>query len=527
MSRVLLAAEADRIQDLVFRSSRLREVTGGSHTLERFWRTAAEKAAEHGAHSVPVRAGGSLRVLFTGPDAARRARAFERDLRDLYALWTGGHLSVATAEDTAEPSGAAPSPAADAALERQAARALLREKAHGDPPAASPHIPYLLPCASCGRDPAATRITHPDGTEEELCDVCARRAAQRDTFKEAFASAMKTAAEEHDRARVAEALKTADSLPRESEEVGAMDGRGRVAYLLADGNGFGAMFARAMQATGFAGLERLSADVGRAGGDALARATADLLLRLRTDQLPAYREKRDGERVSGQRLPVLPLITGGDDVFALLPAPWAFWIARRFAEAFVETLDRPGVTLACALVFCKATFPYRLAHDAGERALRQAKRTARAHPGASVVRAVELRDTVSGEALGPPGEMGVFALHGAAEGLLSVDDLFQARGTLTALPRKRLHHVEAVYAADDRGGDPWRLRLERTLGRAAVRDPSAGGALASLRTLAREDERMLCASVMPDAHAATASGAVDLLHLWDYLETPGETGGGE
>jgi hypothetical protein len=34
--RYLIAAEADRIQDLIFRSSRLREVVGGSQLLSRF-----------------------------------------------------------------------------------------------------------------------------------------------------------------------------------------------------------------------------------------------------------------------------------------------------------------------------------------------------------------------------------------------------------------------------------------------------------------------------------------------------------
>jgi hypothetical protein len=530
MSRVLLAAEADRIQVLIFRSSRLREVTGASFGLETFWEMAADRAqTEYGAVSVPVRAGGSLRVLFDGDGAAGRAVSFERDLRDLYALWTGGHLSVGVAEEgvAAEPP---PGFAADAALDHLATHALLLDKARGDPPAASAHSPYLLPCDSCGRDPAALTVEYPDESREHVCEVCARRAGQRDDFKDEFAKALEAAAGE-DRARVSAALEAADTLPRESEEVGTMDSRGRVAYLLADGNGFGALFARTTRRDGFGGLAKLSEAVRVAGADALARATTTLLGRLRVDHLPRYRERRGGGWVEGRRLPVLPLITGGDDVFVLLPAPWAFWIAEHFAAAFVEALAKkgyPGTTLSCALVFCKATFPYRMAHAAGENALRQAKRAARDHPGASLVRAVELRATVSSGVLGPPGEMGALALHGgSAPGLVSVRDLFAARAELKSFPRKRRHQVEAIYAADDRGGDGWKPRLERALGRAVLRDGSAAGTAAVLRTLAREDERMLCDPVLPDGGPGSVSAAVDLLHLWDYLQKPGEAGGDE
>ncbi|MDB4948544.1 MAG: hypothetical protein JWM27_1193 [Gemmatimonadetes bacterium] len=578
--RVLLAAEADHIQDLIFRSSRLREVTGGSHALETFWARAEDLARLHGARSVPVKAGGTLRVLFEGAEAGAAADAFERDLRDLYAIRTGGHLSVACAKE-----GEAPQEPADARLESAAGLALLRAKAAGDPPAASPHMPWVQPCASCGRDPVSAAVEHPDDSVEYLCGVCHDRSHLRDTFQHEFLREIRNSASPASPAdpmdagagagagppdgedagaaraqrsqRLAAVLAEANALPRESEEVGAMDARGRVAYLLADGNGFGARFERATREGGFTGLTKLSRAVAKAGRTALVAATAELLLRLPAQSLPKYEEETRradtgaSEVVSGLRVPVLPLITGGDDVFALVPAPWAFWFAQRFADAFTGAMDGAGftgTTLCCALVFAKGTFPYRMAHRVGEEALRDAKRASRAHGGVSAVRAAELRDTVSHGVPPLPGEVGVFALQApadapapdegagpgegtpatqadAGEPLPSLDALMGARAGAGALPRKRLHQVEALFSASDLGTPEWTTRLEHALERARLRDERAVGAAQTLRGLGGGKKGWIRAPALAGARNA-ANATVDLLHLWDYLQEPGtpETG---
>lgn len=55
----LLAAEADRIQDLVFRSSSLREVVGGSQLLSRFCdEVPVQLAARLGIDAQAVTSGG-------------------------------------------------------------------------------------------------------------------------------------------------------------------------------------------------------------------------------------------------------------------------------------------------------------------------------------------------------------------------------------------------------------------------------------------------------------------------------------
>lgn len=484
----LVAAEADRIQDLIFRSSRLREVTGGSFALERFWEQAAEAARRAGAR-VLVSAGGTFRAVFDSD--ADSPGEFVRDLQDTYAREMGGGLTAVLARGAE----------GDLALLKEASARLAHEKLGGDSPIAGIHFPYIQPCDSCARDLASERVGVGGGEHQDLCRICARRRSQRDEFQEQFLT------------RVADAGQTGSGvlkkLPDEANEVGSLDSRARVAYLLADGNGFGKYFGAALESGDLDVYADLSRTVSDAGGAALAEATA--VLAERVPPLP------DG------KAPVLPLITGGDDIFALLPASWALEFARVFAAAFVTRMRKAELftahpalapSISCALVICKATFPYRFAHYAGKDALKEAKRTARENPGVSVVRAVELRATAASPAA-PQREYGVFALDvekAAATSLLRTRELVTARAELgTRIAGKRRHQVEALYAADDYGSEGWLRRRDRIFGR------MEGGA---------EAEDALARLAGGDADGER-SAVPDLFHLWDYLEPLARAGGEE
>ena len=97
--RYLLAAEADKIQDFIFRSSRLRGVVGASQLLSRF----CEKGVplllplQGGKQGIEVRVndGGSFRIIFEGDDGdavKKRAKAFGADLAELYRRTVDGSL---------------------------------------------------------------------------------------------------------------------------------------------------------------------------------------------------------------------------------------------------------------------------------------------------------------------------------------------------------------------------------------------------------------------------------------------------
>jgi hypothetical protein len=72
MTQYLLAAEADKIQDFVFRSSRLREVVGGSQLLSRFCQDVPALLKPPGdCMDIVISAGGGFRILFDDENQAR------------------------------------------------------------------------------------------------------------------------------------------------------------------------------------------------------------------------------------------------------------------------------------------------------------------------------------------------------------------------------------------------------------------------------------------------------------------------
>ena len=91
MTRWLLAAEADKIQDFLFRSSRLAQVAGGSAFLARFCQ---ELPGLLGMlpEDVIINAGGSFRLLFDSKSDSKHAG---RDLAEAYYRAVDGSLTIA------------------------------------------------------------------------------------------------------------------------------------------------------------------------------------------------------------------------------------------------------------------------------------------------------------------------------------------------------------------------------------------------------------------------------------------------
>jgi hypothetical protein len=134
----LLAAEADKIQDFIFRSSRLREVVGASQLLTRFCRSIDDTLAKKHGGQVVVNDGGSFRVIF---DDLAKAHAFGADLAELYRLALGGSLTVA------EPVALS----GDFRKANEMAGEKLRwAKSRRQGAVAEVHMPYVAFCASCG-----------------------------------------------------------------------------------------------------------------------------------------------------------------------------------------------------------------------------------------------------------------------------------------------------------------------------------------------------------------------------------------
>ena len=402
--RYLLAAEADRIQDLIFRSSRLREVVGGSQLLTRFCDDVPKLLAV-ADEQVITSAGGSFRIELESEESARR---FGAALAEAYSRATGGTLSIAEPAIIADDSKPAWKKASEDAGEN------LRQAKRRGPPVATAHMPYIAFCESCGVGLAEAHESwiEGEGDRHYICPSCRAKAAERVTkslgrFLKPFYS------------RIVPDEKALSNMgwPHDAEAVGRYDPRGYVAYIVADGDDMGQVFSAC----------------DREQARALSQEMDEALKESLSEPIRRFMRNPAANWVS-QFIPVLPLILGGDDLFALVPAPWALDIARRLCWNFrkrmtrfvqeegikleqgaepkndseqKEEQDQLVITMTAAVVICKANYPYYLAHEIGEHRLSEAKRMVKALAAQKEIRlsAVDF-EVVLGSQAAPKEHMG-------------------------------------------------------------------------------------------------------------------------
>jgi hypothetical protein len=487
MARYLLAAEADQIQDFVFRASRLREVVGGSQLLSRFCKEGAvELLKKHGgdpAKDIIINDGGGFRILFEDSDdakAMKKAKDFGRDLAELYRRTAGGNLTVAEHalyEGNFQ------------ATSKQAQENLRDAKSRGDVPATAVHLPYLAFCASCG---IALAIDHrhkfpmdPSDRPNYVCPDCGRKAAERHVQRDNFIGSFRKGV----RAHLPNQLKRQPLKSPEkgdwADAIAELDSRRYIAYLVADGNGMGALFSACDSPEKMRALSKALTEILR---DSLATPCAQLVSCQKTVRKKLF-------------LPVLPLILGGDDLFALIPAPWAIDFAARFCCEYEERmknklqelslLEEDKVpTIAAAVVICKVNYPHRLAHRIGEDLLHKAKQLARgleAHPDpAKRARVSVLNFTlITGNEVGSPEKSESVRYHPTARPYFIREDLgnqakpagipiqwlLNHRFSLSkaGLPAKRRAEFERLYdhaiKEDNELRDEWKPGFDGLLNR--------------------------------------------------------------
>jgi hypothetical protein len=224
--------------------------------------------------------------------------------------------------------------------------------------------------------------------------------------------------------------------PTEADTYAQFDPRRYVAYMISDGNNMGAIFKRCS----LDDLKRqLSSKPGEITTAALIKAVEGI----------CAETHRNGQ----MQFPVLPLISGGDDLFVLMPAPWAVDVAIRFCEEYQREMsdklrsigllgERENATTGVAVVICKASYPYRTAYQHAHELLGQAKRRAKAKDvGQSclIVDFVVGSDTV---AAGRRVEPQPYTFSEAKY-------FTRRRCTLNNLPARIRHQVEDVLTSDN------------------------------------------------------------------------------
>jgi hypothetical protein len=524
MTRYLLAAEADKIQDLLFRSARLREVVGGSQLLTRF----CEETPRLLMPNLPdddliINDGGSFRILFDSPE---QAEGFGADLAEVYRRATGSSLTVAEpvkVDSRFEEAG------------EQAEEALRRAKRRRENWHSQEHAPHVAFCASCGMGLAVTY--HPYHEDEEVryrCRSCLNKGAERaeqragnaDSFLGQFYhGVVETGDYDWPGKRRRRVRKEADPL----EDVADYDPRRYVAYLVADGNNMGKVFGACKTPEQ---LRALSKGLSGAVRKALAIPTQAIMCK---NPNPLGDDRH-------RFIPVWPLILGGDDLLALIPAPWALDFAQRFCRAYEEEMlslvERIGLsellapTVSAAVVICKSKHPYTLAHEAGKARLAAAKRMGKQRvllDGGQPCSTVNFEVVLGGRLMTPPADhkvrptlrpYWVTEAYGLDGWGLPVQQLIEQRYQLRDVPHKRLAELCNLYddlpatiRSDDL--DPWQIQLDQLLKRIGRNETHKKAVDAALVTLGSASTHWRKVDRYP-ADPWYGHGLPDLLEAWDF-----------
>lgn len=358
----LLIAEVDKIQSFIFRSARRREVVGASYLLKEFGEDDIREMRPTPVDVLTSR-GGSFRLVFASrEDALAAGRWLEREFMQRIS----GTITVAPPVEYDKHD--------SRASIRAGNQALRAAKLAGRAPEPEWHNPLQAICASCGVELAGKFwAEYPEESPQYLCVTCREKARADwfDLFKD-FRQAL-SHSQGGGWVHLPELAVEADTYAR------GWDPRNYVAYMLADGNHMGKLF----DYCNAEGTKRLSEAVTDITTQSLADATYGMMY-----QKPGWTDI----------MPCLPLIIGGDDLFVLMPAPWAYDVAARYCVAYTEGMQQkvnqlhtdghlvneddpnnhvPQVSVGVAIVICKATYPYKLAHQHGERLLEAAKDAAK------------------------------------------------------------------------------------------------------------------------------------------------------
>jgi hypothetical protein len=448
-----------------------------------------------------------------------KAQAFGEHLAEIYRRAADGTITIAEPEEIKNGDFAKASEAAEEKLR------LAKRWRRGAVEAVS-QMPFVAWCVSCGVGMAVSHRKRDknDRQASYICCACLYKGEERkskgeDKFLWPFLQ-----------------IVTADSAekfnwPMEAAQVARFDSRRYVAYLLADGNNLGKLFGQCNEKQ----MQRLSEQMTQTLRQSLAAPTGKAMTQ----------QDAQGE-IDLFKVPVLPLILGGDDLFALLPAPWSLDFALKLCLKFETDMarvisglkltvqvERP--TIAAVVVICKESYPYRLAYRAGLERLGRAKQLSKALAyetgehlsvvdfevilGSQIVEAPkegERRPTLRPFWVLPDDKRTVPPEWG-----LPLHRLIEQRSSLSKLPNKRLAQLRMRFDQMPKTAGPefesWKNELEQLLSRIGRDEETGNVAKSALEHLGGGKPGWLFnVNRKTDEEVWQGHALPDLLEAWDF-----------
>ena len=239
------------------------------------------------------------------------------------------------------------------------------------------------------------------------------------------------------------------NFPIDADKIAKLEPRNYVAYLVADVNSMGTIF---NACNSFDQIKELSSALDNVIWSSLAKPTKILM----DKQNELISKGHNKKKVA----PILPLILGGDDLFAVIPAKWALDFTWRFTQEFdrkmKQSLKDIGIqnittpTISAAVIICKGNFPYLIAYQHGEELLNVAKKCAKEQTIEKKSSTISFKLIKGNEIVKSAQEEKRFVSGFPAYATKELEELIKCRYKLKNLPGTRRIQLENLFSREDK-----------------------------------------------------------------------------
>ncbi len=359
----LLVADANKIQNYLFESVRLREIMGASVIIQRFnTEIEALLRSEFGA-KVIYSNGGAIKAIFSKENVARSAA---NKIRQLYHNMTNsGTISVANPiRYINEGDGFK-----EALIRAEFELRRVKEQGSQDGSVLVSNA-YLALCDTCGLRPASYREKYdPEETSILVCATCHKKLKVRgDNRAGAFYFDRLNAFLEE--AKLLTQKESRDYLfgPMDFDEIGKKDNpSGYVGFIIADGNAMGEKLHNCKKPEDY---EKLSKTIEAVTCKAVCQTALTVFDLTDKPKLEAWKARKS-------YLPFQVLVLGGDDVVIATTADTALQFAILLCQNYQKFSGRK-LSISVGVVIAKANLPFLISYQLGYDLLKSAKRLSKA-----------------------------------------------------------------------------------------------------------------------------------------------------
>ncbi len=398
---------------MIHSSSRLKEVAGGSYLLGKYCFEYSERIAHHVTngreYSFVRNRGGEVICSF---HEKYDALQFMEYMKECYRRIFGRPIITSTKPIEYEIGG-------DESIALKEIKKDISDSLYtGFPPSSHVQNPYVAICWSCGERPSEVVYTEEGSSDEHhICESCDLKYFKFDGYREEVKGKLNGAFKQ---------------IPSGVDYLAKDNKSGYCAYMLSDGNSFGDFVHQIEDMRNFEAFNNALPD------------TVDKSLFSILDEVDSL--ANDGTA------PMLPLMTGGDDLLILFPARWGISMACDFVSRFQENAtqlaeyskNRQPLTMSAGVVICKQTLSHKIAYNLGKKVIKRAKLKSKENEISSSVAFQILVGTKRG---GETQSHGVYASGDICGGFLlkELETIFEKRRELEKLPsrirRKLKHHL--------------------------------------------------------------------------------------